>query len=69
MIVDTSCTDEEVHKRGIIETDPVTGRVISFLEKPKASETTSRKQAPCFYLLHPKVTILFLGAKNLPSEA
>ena len=52
--MDTSCTDAEVHKRGIIETDPVTGRVISFLEKPQATETKSRKQSPCFYLLHPK---------------
>ena len=32
-----------VHKHGILETDE-TQRVVGFLEKPKATETTSRKQ-------------------------
>ncbi|TRY75025.1 hypothetical protein TCAL_15591 [Tigriopus californicus] len=51
LIVDCPCPEERVHKHGIIETD-ATGRVVSFLEKPDPSTTASRKQSPCFYLIH-----------------
>ena len=35
---------------GIVEVDEM-GRVTSFLEKPSPTETPSRRQSPCFYLL------------------
>ena len=52
LIIDCSCDEDEVSKRGIIEVDPETKRVLSFVEKPQPTETASRLQSPCFYLLH-----------------
>ena len=51
LITECPCPDEEVHKHGIIEVG-ANGRVTSFLEKPALSETNSRSQSPCFYLLN-----------------
>ena len=51
LIVHGPCPEERVHKHGIIETDEE-GRVVNFLEKPSPEETSSRKQCPCFYILH-----------------
>ena len=69
LITDCPCPDEEVHKHGIIEVGE-NGRVTSFLEKPTLSETNSRSQSPCFYLLDLKCQRLlndFLEeTKNLP---
>ncbi len=63
----------QVSKRGILEVEEATGRVKSFLEKPKPEETTSRKQSPCFYLLHSdhlKLIEKFLDSKkDLPLAA
>ena len=53
LITECPCPEDEVHKHGIIEVDP-NGRVTSFKEKPKISETQSRSQSPCFYLLDAK---------------
>jgi len=50
LVTDVECRDDEVHKYGILETDSE-NRVIGFKEKPQPSETKSRKQCPCFYLL------------------
>jgi ADP-glucose pyrophosphorylase len=36
-------------RRGILELDE-NGKVVSFLEKPKPTDTTSRKANPCLYL-------------------
>jgi UTP-glucose-1-phosphate uridylyltransferase len=40
---------EEVRKRGIIEVDENTGRILRLLEKPSPDETASRKACPAFY--------------------
>ena len=50
LIISAPCAVEDVPKHGIVEVDP-SGRVTSFLEKPAVTETQSRKQSPCFYLL------------------
>jgi NDP-sugar pyrophosphorylase family protein len=41
----------DTRKNGILEVDPSTGLVSSFLEKPLPSETSSRRACPCFYVL------------------
>ena len=53
LIVACPCPEENVSKHGIIEVDS-TGKVTSFLEKPKPTETSSRLQSPCFYILDAK---------------
>lgn len=72
LIVDCPCPEDRVHKHGIIETDQA-GRVISFLEKPNPSTTTSRKQSPCFYLIHQnhlgQIEEFLEGTKNEPLKA
>ena len=50
LIVACPCPEENVSKHGIIELDS-SGKVTSFLEKPKPTETSSRLQSPCFYIL------------------
>lgn len=59
MVLYVTCTDEEVHKYGILETDE-TSRVIGFLEKPQPTETESRKECPCFYIFN-KDSLPLLG--------
>ena len=65
------CPEDEVHKHGIIEVDDY-GKVTSFLEKPKASETSSRSQSPCFYFFdHDCLKLLdefLLEKKDLPLD-
>ena len=54
LILACPCPEEDVSKRGIIEVnEKENDRVTSFLEKPSPSETNSRLQSPCLYLLHP----------------
>lgn len=71
LIVECPCPEEEVHKHGIIEVGE-DGLVTSFLEKPKASDTKSRSQSPCFYAFSPEVQGIleeFLEAnKDAPLE-
>jgi len=71
LIVACPCPEENVSKHGIIELDS-TGKVTSFLEKPKPTETSSRLQSPCFYILDAKCQGIldeFLEAsKDLPLE-
>jgi len=50
LICHTECPENAVRKHGIVEIDQEM-RVTRFLEKPNPSETTSRFQCPCFYLL------------------
>ena len=50
LIVGAPCPEENVAKHGIVDVDEK-GKVISFLEKPSPTETQSRTQSPCFYLL------------------
>lgn len=45
--------EENTEKCGILELDS-SKRVTNFIEKPKCTETKSRKACPCFYMLHPK---------------
>ena len=54
LITECPCPENEVEKHGIIEVEPHSRRVTSFMEKPKISETQSRSQSPCFYLLDGK---------------
>ena len=51
LIVHTHCPEEVMHKHGIVVLDEATNRVVDFLEKPDPSDTDSRLQCPCFYLL------------------
>jgi ADP-glucose pyrophosphorylase len=71
LIVACPCSEENVSKHGIIELDS-DGKVTSFLEKPKPTETSSRLQSPCFYILDAKCQGIldeFLEAsKDLPLE-
>ena len=71
MIVACPCPEENVFTHGIIEIDSE-GKVTSFLEKPKPTETSSRLQSPCFYILDTKCQGIldeFLEAsKDLPLE-
>ncbi|XP_013402412.1 uncharacterized protein LOC106168034 [Lingula anatina] len=53
MLVYVTCTDEEVHKYGILELNEEK-KVVGFLEKPQPEETSSRKECPCFYFLSSK---------------
>ena len=65
LIISAPCAEEDVPKHGMVEVDP-SGRVTSFLEKPAVSETQSRKQSPCFYLLsRPAVRGLKAGSNTL----
>ena len=50
LIISAPCAEADVPKHGILEAD-LSGRVTSFLEKPAVTETQSRSQSPCFYLL------------------
>ena len=50
LICHTECPENAVRKHGIVEIDQKM-RVTRFLEKPNPSETTSRFQCPCFYIL------------------
>jgi UTP-glucose-1-phosphate uridylyltransferase len=63
---------EETKKRGIIEVDEATGRVLKLLEKPDPSETTSRKACPAFYAYRnstlPLVREFIEEHKHLPLE-
>ena len=64
LIISAPCAEEDVPKHGIVEVDP-SSRVTSFLEKPTVSETESRKQSPCFYLLsRPAVRGLKAGSNT-----
>eukprot|EP00823_Brevimastigomonas_motovehiculus_P002654 TRINITY_DN159_c2_g1_i1.p1 TRINITY_DN159_c2_g1~~TRINITY_DN159_c2_g1_i1.p1 ORF type:complete len:330 (-),score=49.32 TRINITY_DN159_c2_g1_i1:292-1221(-) len=48
------CPDQEVSRTGILLSD--TNEVVTgFLEKPKSSDTQSRKACPCFYLYRSEV--------------
>eukprot|EP00300_Choanocystis_sp_HF-7_P011545 c17507_g1_i4.p1 GENE.c17507_g1_i4~~c17507_g1_i4.p1 ORF type:complete len:281 (-),score=76.01 c17507_g1_i4:204-1013(-) len=40
----------EVQKRGVLEIEPGSQRVVRFLEKPQLHETSSRKACPAFYI-------------------
>ncbi|XP_037090026.1 uncharacterized protein LOC119110351 [Pollicipes pollicipes] len=44
------CPEERVSRHGIVELDDQRC-VVGFKEKPQPSETTSRLQCPCFYLI------------------
>ncbi|CAH1788257.1 unnamed protein product [Owenia fusiformis] len=71
MLVYTICSDDEVSKRGILETEGT--RVCAFLEKPNPDNTESRKACPCFYVLHkeslPLVKQFLNEMKDLPLKS
>lgn len=50
LVLYVTCKDEEVVKYGILEVDEIS-QLVGFLEKPQPSETSSRKECPCFYIL------------------
>jgi len=50
LICHTTCSEDEVHKHGIVELDQ-NMKVVKFLEKPNPKDTVSRFQSPCFYIL------------------
>uniref|UniRef100_A0AAY4EG12 Nucleotidyl transferase domain-containing protein n=1 Tax=Denticeps clupeoides TaxID=299321 RepID=A0AAY4EG12_9TELE len=50
LVLTYRCKDEETSKYGILEVDHDL-RATCMLEKPRPSETQSRKACPCFYLL------------------
>ncbi|XP_013401467.1 uncharacterized protein LOC106167282 [Lingula anatina] len=72
MLVYVTCTDEEVHKYGILEMNEE-NKVVGFLEKPQPSETLSRKECPCFYFLSskclPLLSQFLVEKKDLPLKA
>lgn len=49
LVLSYSCADHETTKFGILEVDE-TQKVMAFLEKPSAEETSSRRACPCFYV-------------------
>lgn len=49
LVLSYRCKDEETQKYGILEVDGEL-RVTCMKEKPAASETTSRRACPCFYI-------------------
>uniref|UniRef100_A0A0K2TAP0 Nucleotidyl transferase domain-containing protein n=1 Tax=Lepeophtheirus salmonis TaxID=72036 RepID=A0A0K2TAP0_LEPSM len=53
--------EDDVSKRGIVEVDGKTKRVLSFIEKPLPHETKSRLQCPAFYLFN-EDSVAFLEA-------
>ena len=52
VIIAAPCEQENVSKHGIIEMDS-NCKVTTFLEKPCISQTNSRTQSPCCYMLSP----------------
>lgn len=71
LVLSYECKDEETHKYGILEVDSDL-RVLCMKEKPSASETTSRRACPCFYLLSkkslPLLETFLVEKKNVPME-
>ncbi|XP_053184690.1 glucose-1-phosphate adenylyltransferase [Scomber japonicus] len=49
LLLSYQCRDNETHKYGILEVDEDL-RVICMKEKPRPTETTSRRACPCFYV-------------------
>ncbi|XP_048390915.1 glucose-1-phosphate adenylyltransferase isoform X2 [Stegostoma tigrinum] len=49
LVLSYFCKDEETTKFGILETDE-NFQVTAFKEKPRSTETTSRRACPCFYI-------------------
>lgn len=64
--------DNEISKRGIIEIEPISNIVIKLLEKPKLSDTTSRKACPAIYAYRissiPHILEFASISKSLPLE-
>lgn len=50
LLLSYQCRDDETQKYGILEVDGDL-RVLCMKEKPRPSETTSRRACPCFYVL------------------
>ncbi|XP_042283043.1 mannose-1-phosphate guanyltransferase [Thunnus maccoyii] len=50
LLLSYQCRDDETQKYGILEVDGDL-RVLRMKEKPRPSETTSRRACPCFYVL------------------
>ncbi|XP_027229759.2 uncharacterized protein [Penaeus vannamei] len=50
LILSAPVAEENVSKHGIIEVSD-SGRVTKFVEKPQPTETMSRLQCPCFYII------------------
>lgn len=50
LLMSYQCKDDETSKYGILEVDSNL-RVLCMKEKPRPSETTSRRACPCFYML------------------
>lgn len=50
LVLSAPVAEENVSKHGIIEVKD-SGLVTQFLEKPQPSETSSRLQCPCFYII------------------
>ncbi|KAI9315084.1 nucleotide-diphospho-sugar transferase [Dichotomocladium elegans] len=73
LITTYTVPDESVHKHGIVEVDPSTGVVTSFLEKPDPAETPSRLACPCFYYFAqeslPLIDAFIESSKGKPKEA
>lgn len=53
LVLSYQCRDEETQKYGILEVDGDL-RVLCMKEKPRPSETSSRRACPCFYVLSKK---------------
>jgi len=51
LLASYKCKDQDVSKHGILELEGEDKNVISMLEKPDISETTSRNACPCFYMM------------------
>ncbi|XP_018428922.1 PREDICTED: uncharacterized protein LOC108801531 isoform X1 [Nanorana parkeri] len=49
LVLSYSCKEEEMRKYGILETDE-NQKITALLEKPSATDTTSRQACPCFYV-------------------
>ncbi|KAM3607927.1 uncharacterized protein V6R79_016337 [Siganus canaliculatus] len=50
LLLSYQCREDETQKYGILEVD-ADRRVLCMKEKPRPSETTSRRACPCFYVL------------------
>ncbi|KAM9364864.1 mannose-1-phosphate guanylyltransferase catalytic subunit beta [Pholidichthys leucotaenia] len=71
LVLSYRCKDEETHKYGILEVDGDL-RVHCMKEKPRSSETESRRACPCFYVFSktslPMLDMFLEEKKNAPIE-
>ncbi|XP_062390565.1 glucose-1-phosphate adenylyltransferase [Sardina pilchardus] len=71
LVLSYQCKEEDTSKYGILEVDEDL-RVSCMKEKPRPSDTQSRKACPCFYLFSkgslPLLDVFLLEKKNAPIE-